>query len=135
DRTNGLVSSRGRTNLESGLFFDRCDKAVANARDGHNVAMLVLVFAERPPQKENVLREIAFFDKSIRPDAVDDVVLFGDLAVMLDQEQERLKDFGRKGDGLLAAQQEVPFQIYPERPEFVGCFRITHRSLRSYEKS
>ena len=68
---------------------------IAPARDGDNATSAI---GERLAQGENVLGEVAFFDKTLRPDGFQQLV-FGDHAARVrNKEGQDFKCFGRNRD-------------------------------------
>jgi hypothetical protein len=67
-------------------------EAVSMARD----SLDVIGIPERVAQRRGVSGEVAFFDKTVRPDCVDQLVFGQHVAAVLNQQQENLEDLWRQ---------------------------------------
>ena len=76
--------------------------------------MILRELAQRFSQQEYVAAEVGFFDESIGPDLLHQVVLGDDLLVMPDENEQHLECFGRQVNGIIRTQQELPFGVHTE---------------------
>jgi hypothetical protein len=75
---NHQPRSRAALNDEALFFGDNAhlgDETVTSARNGDNIAMIASRFTKSFPQHEDVLGQIGFLDKGVRPHALHQVIL------------------------------------------------------------
>jgi hypothetical protein len=111
-------------------LLDWGGKAVAAARMVLNPCGGV---PQRSSQEENVLRQRALLDERVGPKALHHLVLGEDLSAVGNQKQQRVEDFGRKGNQIAIAVQQPVGGIQAKSPELVrkigfGC----HETLGFY---
>src|SRR5438067_12148199 len=81
---------------------------------GHSYDVAVLVaFAQRLSQREDVASEVGLLHKRVRPDGLHQFVFGDDLIRVAHQNNQELKGLGRKGNRLVAPKQRLPFQMNP----------------------
>ena len=74
------------------------DKSVPFRRNGADELRILGRFPQDLSEDEDVLSEVRFLDCRVRPDGIEDLVLCKQPSVGLDQQQEEVKDAGRKRD-------------------------------------
>ena len=84
---------------------DRSHKAVASLGDGLDVVTADLCITQHLPQVEDMPGQIAFLDKDTRPDFVQQLFLFDDVARPLDEDEKGFEILWREDDGLAIAEQ------------------------------
>jgi hypothetical protein len=94
------------------------DKTKAAPRHRLDVAMIV-VFAERLAQRKDMHIQIAFLDKSVRPDRAQNLFLRDEMPVPFDQQKQYLQRPRRERHGLAFAQQHTLSLMQPEMAEFI----------------
>jgi len=77
---------------------------------------------------KNVLRKIVLFDKVVGPDQPHQLILFHHLAIALDQDEQRVEDFGRKRYRLSVADQRAADRIELKEIEFINAPGFVDRS-------
>ena len=91
-------------------------EAIAALRYGFDVLRL---FAERLAQREDILRQRRFFNEGIRPHGLQQFFFFEYVAVVLNQDDERVESLWRQRHRLFIAQQHALIDVQSKRPEFV----------------
>src|SRR5262249_49660026 len=100
-----------------GLLAHAGGEAIAAARNGQNVPVLLGRIAERLAQDGNVLGYVGFLDKTVRPEGLHQLLFAYHAIAVLNQDQKRVEGLGHERDRLLPAQQEPLARIKPERTE------------------
>ena len=99
-----------------------CRETIASSREGHDVTPVLRSVSKGFAEHKDVLAQVCFLDKGIRPDGFHKLVLGNHLSTVTNQDQQRFKDFRRDGHGLVFAQQNLLVGIYPKRSELVENF-------------
>jgi hypothetical protein len=84
-------------------------------------------------QQEDVLAQVRFFDKRVRPHFLEEFFLSDYVAAPAHQGEQRLEGFGSNRNGVVFPEQRLLFGIHAERPEFVNDPGCRSHILRSQQ--
>ena len=96
---------------------DGGDEAVASAGHGDDVLVRARALSQDLPKDRNVLREAGFFDDSVGPKALEHLLLGEQVALVFDEQQQRIEDLGSNRYLLAVTQQNAPHRVALERAE------------------
>ncbi len=109
----------GRVVAGGAVPGDRLDESIAEPGNGHDVPMFVRPLAERLPQDEDRLRQVAFLDPRIGPDRAQQLRPVDGGAAALQQHVEKIEGFRRQRYRLVAGRQQAPHRIEAERAKAI----------------
>ncbi len=122
----GFLFNENQISSRLGPLFYLSRKPVTASRNGFDVA----TFAQGLAQHINVLGEIALFDKTVGPELSHELVLFNHLAVVLNQQQQRVDGFGFERHRLAIVEQQTVRGVDAECAELVETLDLlAHKAI------
>src|SRR5580704_490549 len=114
------------------------DKAIADARNGEDIALTVLALAEGLAQKKDILAEVSLFHEAVGPNGLHKFRLFDNPAAVVHQEEQYFKGFRRKGQKLRALHERAFLAVQPKRAKLAEALcllrhTVIQRTLRIIE--
>src|SRR5260370_29755270 len=113
---------------------DMANKTITSTRDGLDVLMSVIFqsFSEH----RDVLRQVTFLNKRVRPDLAHQPVLLDHPAVVLNQQKQEIEQLRGQSNKLAFSQQNPLHRIHSERSklETALCVLFHNQNLGSFEK-
>lgn len=100
-------------------FRYRSDKLISPAGHGLDERIAILIVPQNFPQDEDVLAEIALFDKTLRPKGLHQFFFFQYPTAVLHQEKQDLKALGSEGYRLAMAREDTLLRVKLEPRELV----------------
>ena len=114
-------------------LLDVGNEAIAAPRHCLDVLRRTLLVAERLPECEHVVRQIAFFDVAVGPDELQKLVLMQQAAGIFDQHSQQLEALGRERNRLAVGQQSLLLQSSRNGPNSYKL--LIASSLGRFQKS
>src|SRR6266404_8440723 len=113
---------------------DMANKAITSARDGLDVLMSVIF--QSLSEHRDVLRQVTFLNKRVRPDLAHQPVLLDHPAAVLNQQKKEIEQLRGQRYKLAFSQQHPLHRIHSERSklETALCVLFHNQNPGSFEK-
>ena len=117
-RTGCRDAGRGRVVRDR---LHACRESVAVTRNRDDVPRLLRALPQRLAEQEDLLRQVAFFNRDIRPDRPEQFVFRDDAVSVRDEVHERIERLRRQRDSCAVAEEEAQLRQHLESVELPVC--------------